>query len=76
MPQAYTTPKVSYEPTHIKQIRTTAPMDMKVAKEQRLKGKAEAKERRMAPGSLHKKARKKHSLKFKAVSRPEPIGSL
>lgn len=41
-------------PTHIKQLRTTVPVDMKAAKEQRAKGKAEAKLRkkeRKASGS-------------------------
>ena len=33
-------------PTHIKQLRTTAPKDMKAAKEQRTKGRAEAKRRK------------------------------
>jgi ribonuclease P/MRP protein subunit POP3 len=32
-------------PTHIKQVRTTAPKDMKVAKERRVKGRADAKKR-------------------------------
>ena len=33
-------------PTHIKQLRTTVPKDMKAAKEQRTKGRAEAKRRK------------------------------
>ena len=33
-------------PTHIKQLRTTAPKDMKASKEQRTKGRAEAKRRK------------------------------
>lgn len=33
-------------PTHIKQVRTSAPKDMKAAKEQRVAGKASAKQRR------------------------------
>jgi ribonuclease P/MRP protein subunit POP3 len=36
----------SLVPTHIKQVRTSAPKDMKLAKEQRTKSRAEAKERR------------------------------
>lgn len=33
-------------PTHIKQLRTTVPKDMKASKEQRTKGRAEAKRRK------------------------------
>lgn len=33
------------QPTHIKQVRTSAPKDMKAAKEQRAKGRAAAKQR-------------------------------
>ncbi|KZV76934.1 hypothetical protein PENSPDRAFT_645693 [Peniophora sp. CONT] len=36
------------EPTHIKQLRTTAPKDMKKAKEARAQGRADAKERKVA----------------------------
>ncbi|KAF9469871.1 hypothetical protein BDZ94DRAFT_1151804 [Collybia nuda] len=36
-------------PTHIKQIRTSAPKDIKVAKELRAEGKASAKQRRQSP---------------------------
>lgn len=46
------------EPTHIKQLRTTAPKDMKAAKELRAKGRAAAKERkkrrRHEPGGMSK----------------------
>jgi len=42
-PQGYT-PQVLV-PTHIKQVRTSAPQDMKAAKDQRAKGKLAAKER-------------------------------
>jgi ribonuclease P/MRP protein subunit POP3 len=33
-------------PTHIKQVRTSAPQDMRAAKEQRARGKMAAKERK------------------------------
>lgn len=33
-------------PTHIRQLRTTVPKDMKASKEQRTKGRAEAKRRK------------------------------
>jgi len=39
-------PRPQLVPTHIKQVRTTAPKDMKAAKERRLEGKALAKQRR------------------------------
>lgn len=35
-------------PTHIKQLRTTAPKDMRAAKERRSRGRAEAKARKKA----------------------------
>ena len=35
------------EPTHIKQLRTSAPKDMKQAKEARVRGRAKAKERKV-----------------------------
>lgn len=35
-------------PTHIKHLRTTAPKDMKEAKEARMQGKATAKKRKLA----------------------------
>ena len=38
--------KHTFIPTHIKQLRTTAPRDMKAAKEKRSKEKAEAKQRK------------------------------
>ncbi|KAF9074824.1 hypothetical protein BDP27DRAFT_1257990 [Rhodocollybia butyracea] len=38
--------RTSIVPTHIKQLRTTAPKDMKAAKEQRATGRAMAKEKR------------------------------
>lgn len=44
-----TTPIV---PTHIKQLRTTAPKDMKAAKEKRAAGRAAAKEKRNATSSV------------------------
>ncbi len=34
------------EPSHIKQVLTSAPKDMKAAKERRMKGRTAAKERR------------------------------
>ena len=40
------------EPSHIKQLLTTAPKDMKAAKEQRMQGRATAKERRRAKSQL------------------------
>ena len=36
------------EPTHVKQLRTTAPKDMRAAKTLRAKGRAEAKAKRRA----------------------------
>ena len=39
---------VALEPSHVKQLLTTAPKDMKAAKELRAKGRASAKERRKA----------------------------
>jgi IS5 family transposase len=49
----------AYELAHIKQLRTTAPKDMKVAKDRRARGKAEAKARFQEAGIIRKKARKK-----------------
>lgn len=40
------------EPSHIKQLLTTAPKDMKAAKEQRMRGRATAKERRRTKSQL------------------------
>lgn len=40
------TPRHQLVPTHIKQVRTSAPKDMKVAKERRLEGKTLVKQRR------------------------------
>ncbi|KAL0951566.1 hypothetical protein HGRIS_008248 [Hohenbuehelia grisea] len=37
-------------PTHIKQVRTSAPVDMKASKEKRVEGRRAAKERRLALG--------------------------
>lgn len=37
---------VALEPSHVKQLLTTAPKDMKAAKERRAKGRVAAKERR------------------------------
>ncbi|KAF5352679.1 hypothetical protein D9756_005959 [Leucocoprinus leucothites] len=45
-PWLSSTPTGSYIQTHIKQLRTTAPRDMKAAREARMKGKAAAKLRR------------------------------
>jgi ribonuclease P/MRP protein subunit POP3 len=39
-------PGISLVPTHIKQLRTTAPKDMKAAKGQRAKGRKEEKRRK------------------------------
>ena len=39
-------------PTHIKQLRTTVPKDMKAAKEQRTKGRAAAKRRKKERGAV------------------------
>jgi hypothetical protein len=39
-------PAGAYIQTHIKQVQTTAPRDMKAAKEARVRGKADAKARR------------------------------
>ncbi|KAH8111900.1 hypothetical protein DFH11DRAFT_1690154 [Phellopilus nigrolimitatus] len=47
------------EPTHIKQLRTTAPKDMRAAKAQRAKGRAEAKAKRKAKEGAKKSATKK-----------------
>ncbi|KAF8506785.1 hypothetical protein F5888DRAFT_1602282 [Russula emetica] len=45
---------ISLEPSHIKQLLTTAPKDMKAAKERRTKGRAAAKERKKTKSrSLH-----------------------
>ena len=44
-------------PTHIKQLRTTAPKDMRAAKEQRSRGRAEAKARKKA--KLQQKAQER-----------------
>ncbi|KAL0573958.1 RNase P and RNase MRP subunit [Marasmius crinis-equi] len=44
-------------PTHIKQLRTTAPKDMKVAKEQRAAGRKEAKERKKQEKTAQKVAK-------------------
>jgi hypothetical protein len=52
------TAAVQYEPTHIKQLRTTAPKDMKAAKKRRVQGKADAKARQQEAGIIRKKARK------------------
>ncbi|EIW64352.1 uncharacterized protein TRAVEDRAFT_110159 [Trametes versicolor FP-101664 SS1] len=41
-------PSMTLVPTHIKQLRTTAPKDMRNAKEHRARGRAAAKERRRA----------------------------
>jgi ribonuclease P/MRP protein subunit POP3 len=46
-----------YEPTHVKQLRTTAPKDIKAVKEQRAQGKAAAKLRREVKGIISKKSR-------------------
>lgn len=40
-----TTP--SYVPTHVKQVKTTQPKDMKAAKESRAQGKKDAKARKL-----------------------------
>jgi len=37
---------IDLEPSHVKQLLTTAPKDMKAAKERRAKGRAAAKERK------------------------------
>ncbi len=45
---------ISLEPSHVKQLLTTAPRDMKAAKERRTKGRAAAKERKKTKSrSLH-----------------------
>jgi ribonuclease P/MRP protein subunit POP3 len=41
-------PRHQLVPTHIKQVHTSAPKDMKAAKQGRLEGKALAKQRRKA----------------------------
>ena len=38
-------PNVAFVPTHIKQLKTTAPKDMRDAKASRQKGRADAKQR-------------------------------
>jgi len=43
---------VALEPSHVKQLLTTAPKDMKVAKERRTKGRAAAKERNKTTSRL------------------------
>lgn len=48
-PKQLRTGETSLVPTHIKQLRTTAPKDMRAAKELRAKGRAEAKAKRKAP---------------------------
>jgi ribonuclease P/MRP protein subunit POP3 len=57
-----------YALTHVKQLRTTAPKDMKAAKESRIKGKAEAKLRRKILGIIAKKRRKSGASKGKGSS--------
>ncbi|EPQ60348.1 hypothetical protein GLOTRDRAFT_67890 [Gloeophyllum trabeum ATCC 11539] len=44
-PQSLVNPEQSLVPTHIKQLRTSAPKDIKAAKQKRAEGKAAAKER-------------------------------
>ncbi len=53
-------------PTHIKQVRTSAPKDMKASREQRVKGRAAAKER---VKERIKKERKLKSVKVGSMSR-------
>lgn len=43
---------VALEPSHVKQLLTTAPKDMKAAKERRVKGRAAAKERNKTASRL------------------------
>ncbi|KAA1467962.1 hypothetical protein DENSPDRAFT_833134 [Dentipellis sp. KUC8613] len=45
-PGVTTSGRSELEPTHIKQLRTTTPKDMRAAKEERLRRRAEAKERK------------------------------
>lgn len=47
-PKQLRTAETSLVATHIKQLRTTAPKDMRAAKELRAKGRAEAKAKRKA----------------------------
>jgi ribonuclease P/MRP protein subunit POP3 len=44
----------SLVPTHVKLLKTTAPKDMKAAKELRREGRAKAKERRQAKAEKQK----------------------
>ena len=44
---------VALEPSHVKQLLTTAPKDMKAAKERRAKGRAAARERNKTASRLH-----------------------
>jgi ribonuclease P/MRP protein subunit POP3 len=46
---------LSMEPTHIKQLRTTAPKDIRAAKEARARGLGEAKERKKQAKEAKKK---------------------
>jgi len=47
---------VALEPSHVKQLLTTAPKDMRAARERRAKGRAAAKEKRRASRQLHRDA--------------------
>ncbi len=49
VPQSYASDK-QIVPTHIKQVRTSAPRDMKAAKEERAAGRAAAKQKRRKDG--------------------------
>lgn len=50
-------PSTPIIPTHIKQLRTTAPKDMKAAKEQRVAGRAAAKKKQKEKKKEVKKAK-------------------
>ncbi|KAI5119771.1 hypothetical protein M0805_009242 [Coniferiporia weirii] len=56
LPKRTTVPRRHLEPTHIKQLRTTAPKDMRAAKAQRAKGRADAKAKRKARAGSKKGA--------------------
>ncbi|KAH7927272.1 hypothetical protein BV22DRAFT_1032022 [Leucogyrophana mollusca] len=57
-PDASTPTQKQLVPTHIKQLRTTAPKDMKAAKEQRSKAKAAAKKKKLLTSATRGKREK------------------
>lgn len=61
-------PSTQHVPTHIKQLRTTAPRDMRKAKEERAKGREAAKEKRKEENIKTKMKNVKVKRKLKIVS--------